>query len=98
MHAHSGPRGLSKPKSHGECVAGPPGTIYVALAIAKGSTTVEVTAEAPLVQAESGDVSTTISQRQIADVTNPGNELTYTPQTAPGAIMQTDQSGGTGWK
>jgi len=69
---------------------GPPVTVNVTLAIAKGNTTVEVTDNVPLIQAENGDVSTTMSQQQISEVPNPGNDLTYIAQTAPGAIMQTD--------
>lgn len=69
---------------------GPPVTVNVTLVIAKGNTTVEVTDDAPLIRAENGDVSTTMIQRQISEVPNPGNDLTYIAQTAPGAIMQTD--------
>ena len=69
---------------------GPPVTVNVTLAIANGNTTVEVTDDAPLVQAENGDVSATMNQQQISELPNPGNDLTYIAQTAPGAIMQTD--------
>ena len=61
---------------------GPPVTVNVTLAIAKGNTTVEVTDNVPLIQAENGDVSTTMSQQQISEVPNPGNDLTYIAQTA----------------
>jgi hypothetical protein len=63
---------------------GPPGT---------GSATVKVTDEMPLLQAENGDVSTTMNQKQISEVPNPGNDLTYIAHTAPGAIMNTDSIG-----
>ena len=63
---------------------------YVTLAIAKGNITVEVTDDAPLIRAENGDVSTTMVQQQISEVPNPGNDLTYIAQTAPGAVMNTD--------
>jgi hypothetical protein len=72
---------------------GPPVTVNFALEIAKENTTVKVTGEAPLIQAENGDVSTTINQKQVSEVPNPGNDLTYIAQTAPGAIMNTDGSG-----
>jgi hypothetical protein len=68
--------------------------VNVTLDIAKENTTVKVTGEAPLIQAENGDVSTTINQRQISDVPNPGNDLTYIVQTAPGVVMNTDIQGG----
>ena len=72
---------------------GPAGTVNVTLEIAKERATVKVTAEAPLIQAENGDVSTTFNQIQISEVPNPGNDLTYIAQTAPGAIMNTDTFG-----
>ena len=50
----------------------------------------KVTEEAPLIHAENGDASSTMSALQIAQVPNPGNDLTYIAQTAPGAIMNTD--------
>jgi hypothetical protein len=69
---------------------GPPGTVNVVLEIAKTSSEVTVTDEAPLIQAENGDASTTMNQQQISEVPNPGNDLTYIVQTAPGVIMNTD--------
>jgi hypothetical protein len=74
---------------------GPPVSVNVALKIATASTSVTVTEEAPLLQAENGDVSATMNQQQISDVPNPGNDLTYIAQTAPGAVMSTDMQGGT---
>jgi Carboxypeptidase regulatory-like domain len=72
---------------------GPPGTMNFALEIAQENTAVKVTGEAPLLQAENGDVSTTINQQQVSEVPNPGNDLTYIAQTAPGAVMNTDGVG-----
>src|SRR5208282_2967915 len=72
---------------------GPPVTVNVTLELAAERTTVNVTGEAPLVQAENGDVSTTMSSKQISEVPNPGNDLTYVAQTAPGVVMNTDLEG-----
>jgi Carboxypeptidase regulatory-like domain len=72
---------------------GPPVTVNFTLKLAGKSSTVKVTGEAPLIQAENGDVSTTMNQQQISEVPNPGNDLTYIAQTAPGAIMNTDSIG-----
>ena len=72
---------------------GPQGTWNVTLQIAGGTATVKVTGEMPLLQAENGDVSTTMNLMQISQVPNPGNDLTYIAQTAPGAIMNTDTIG-----
>jgi hypothetical protein len=73
---------------------GPPATVNLALQIAKASSEMTVTDEAPLIHAENGDVSVTFSQGQISETPNPGNDLTYIAQTAPGAIMQTDFQAG----
>jgi hypothetical protein len=72
---------------------GPPGTRNITFKLAGGSATVKVTDELPLLQAENGDVSNTMSRLQISQVPNPGNDLTYIAQTAPGAIMNTDTIG-----
>jgi len=71
---------------------GPPVTVNITLEIVKASSEVTVTDEAPLTQAEDGDVSTTMNQKQISEVPNPGNDLTYIAQTAPGVVMNTDLS------
>src|SRR5438552_15927854 len=73
---------------------GPPVSVNVTLEITKASTSVTVTEEAPLIQAENGDFSTTMNQKQIGEVPNPGNDLTYIAQTAPGVVMNTDGGGG----
>jgi Carboxypeptidase regulatory-like domain len=73
---------------------GPPATLNIRLAIEGAHDTVRVTEEAPLIHAENGDASSTMSGLQVAQVPNPGNDLTYIAQTAPGAIMNTDGGGG----
>lgn len=75
---------------------GPPVSVNVKLDVGSSSTSLTITAEAPLLHAENGDVSATINQEQIAEVPNPGNDLTYIAQTAPGVVMNTD--GGFGSK
>ncbi len=73
---------------------GPPATVNITLQIAKASSEITVTDEAPIIQAETADVSTTTNQTQISEVPNPGNDLTYIVQTAPGVVMNTDLSNG----
>jgi hypothetical protein len=73
---------------------GPPGTVNLTLEIATASSEIRVTDEAPLIQAENGDVSSTMNQKQIAEVPNPGNDLTYIAQTAPGVVINTDMQAG----
>ena len=73
---------------------GPPSTLNVRLAIAESSDTVIVTGDTVPLHAENGDASTTVGRLQIAQVPNPGNDLTYIAQTSPGVIMNT--AGGVG--
>jgi hypothetical protein len=84
--------GFRKVSQEVNVLLGPPGTLNITLEIATQSTTVKVKEETPVLQAENGDVSTTMNQMQISEVPNPGNDLTYIVQTAPGAIMNTDSS------
>ncbi len=53
------------------------------------ATTVEVSGEAPLLQAETSEISTTFNEREISEVPNPGNDLSFIAQTAPGSVMNT---------
>jgi hypothetical protein len=87
---HDGFRKLSRTVG---VLLGPPGTVNVTLEIETKSTAIKVTGVAPLLQAENGDVSTTANQKQISEVPNPGNDLTYIVQTAPGVVMNTDTQG-----
>jgi hypothetical protein len=58
------------------------------------TTTVEVTSEASSLQTENADISTNYEEKQIEVVPNPGGDLTYIAQTAPGAVMNTQNGGG----
>lgn len=61
-----------------------------------GSTaeTVEVNAAAGLVQSDNADLSSSFGSELIQELPNPGNDLTYIAQTAPGVNMNT--GGGAG--
>jgi hypothetical protein len=51
--------------------------------------TVEVSGESPLLQTETSEVSTTFNAREISEVPNPGNDLSFVAQTAAGSVMNT---------
>lgn len=72
---------------------GPPVSVNIALSVQKIKTNITVTAETVSLRAESGDVSATINQQQVAELPNPGNDLTYAVQAAPGVLMNTDVQG-----
>lgn len=64
----------------------------VKLSVGSASQTIEVTAVAPILHTESADLSTTFSLEQVQSLPNPGQDLTFVAQTAPGTVMNT-QSG-----
>ena len=64
-------------------------TVNISLQVASASQTVEVTAQGGAIQTDNGNVSTTISPEIVSTMPNPGNDLTYYVQTAPGATMNT---------
>lgn len=64
-------------------------TVNLQMQLASASQTVEVTAQAGVIQTDNGNVSTTISPEIVSNMPNPGNDLTYYVQTAPGATMNT---------
>ena len=86
--------GFRKESRVANVLLGPPVTVNVALKLATESTTVKVTGEARLIQAENGDFSTTTNQKQISEVPNPGNDLTYIAQTAHGMVMNVENQFG----
>ncbi|MFY9912603.1 MAG: carboxypeptidase regulatory-like domain-containing protein [Candidatus Sulfotelmatobacter sp.] len=64
-------------------------TADIHLTVQAASTTVEVSGGGNVVQTENANVSTNITPEQIANIPNPGNDLTYYAQNAPGATMNT---------
>lgn len=62
------------------------------LGVQTQSVTVEAQAE-PLLQTENGNVASNIGQLQAANIPNPGNDLSYIVQLAPGATMNTGGGG-----
>ncbi|HTX40942.1 MAG TPA: carboxypeptidase regulatory-like domain-containing protein [Acidobacteriaceae bacterium] len=58
------------------------------------SETVHVTGAAPLLDTQNGDLTTTLTQTQLESIPNPGNDVTFAGQLAPGSVMNT--AGGTG--
>ena len=83
-------QGFQSATQHAATVAvGQTTTVNIHLSVQAASTTVEVSAGGNIIQTENGNVSTNITPEQIANIPNPGNDLTYYVQTAPGATMNT---------
>jgi len=72
-----------------EVPVGQVATINVSLTMGASSTTVTVTEAAPLLQTDNGDTATALTQQQVSQVPNPGNDLSYVAQLAPGTVMNT---------
>jgi hypothetical protein len=64
-------------------------SVDITLRTGAASTQIEVTSEVSLLDNQSADESTTFNTKQVADIPNPGNDLTYVAQTTPGAVMNT---------
>jgi hypothetical protein len=59
------------------------------LEIGKVTETVEVSSGAALIQTQNPNTTTTVGATQLAELPNPGMDLSYVAQVAPGAIMNT---------
>ena len=86
--------GFQEEKRVVNVLLGPPVSVNVTLEVAKTHDVITVSSEAPLIQAENGDVSATVSTRQISEEPNPGNDLTNIVQITPGVTMNTDNNFG----
>jgi hypothetical protein len=75
--------------------AGSVTTDNLKLSVGQNSTTVEVNALAPeIVNTTNGDVTTVFTAEQVQALPNPGNDLTFVAQTAPGSVMNTGTTAG----
>ena len=65
-------------------------SLNLTLGVAKSSTTVQVSgAEIPLLQPDTSDISTTISQQEVQNLPNPGGDITYPINVTQGVVMNT---------
>jgi len=69
-------------------------TANIKLEVGSTAETLEVTGEAPLLQTEDANISTTFNETQIAKLPTPGGDITTYAQTAPGVLMNTGGSYG----
>ncbi len=65
------------------------------LQVGAAATTVEVTGEAPLLQPQNANTTTTLDTKAIENLPNPGGDITMLAQIAPGASMHVQGGGGT---
>jgi len=68
-------------------------TVNFVLKVAQSSQTVEVTAAPPLIDPANANTSTNLNAPALENLPNPGGDLTYPLQFAPGALINTAGSG-----
>jgi Carboxypeptidase regulatory-like domain len=68
-------------------------TVNFTLRVARSKETVEVGAEAPIINPSNANTSTTLNAPALEDLPNPGGDMTYPLQFAPGALINTAGSG-----
>lgn len=68
-------------------------TVNLTLSVAKSKETVEVTSEAPIINPTEANTTTTLNAPALENLPNPGGDLTYPLQFAPGALINTAGSG-----
>ena len=68
-------------------------TVNFTFRVARSSQTVQVSAEAPIINPSNANTSTTLDAPALEDLPNPGGDLTYPLQFAPGALINTAGNG-----
>lgn len=64
-------------------------TVNFTLKVAAAQADMTVMSEAPLISVENPNTTTTITGKAIQDLPNPGGDMTYPAQFAPGALINT---------
>ncbi len=75
------------------------GTVAAAnlkLSVGVSTQTVQVTESVPMLQTETADISTTYTTDQIQNLPNPGNDITYMGQLAPGSVINSTNQAANG--
>jgi hypothetical protein len=70
--------------------------VNVKLETGSVSTTVEVTTQAAQLQTEDANITTTFDARQMQETPNPGGDVTYIANSAPGIVANNSTVGGYG--
>src|ERR1700720_355764 len=66
------------------------------LELGSGAVTVEVSGQGAMLQTEDANISTNFDTNQIQNIPNPGSDITYGAQPAPGITMNNATGGGFG--
>src|ERR1700722_9353273 len=79
-----------------EVLLGQTALASVKLEVGAASETITVTEQGALLQTEDANISSNFDTNQIQNIPNPGGDITYVAQTAPGIIMNSSTGGGYG--
>jgi hypothetical protein len=74
--------------------AGQPTSVNVQLSVAAAKQTVDVVEASSALQTENADVATDYSTQMIENLPDPGGDITYFVQTAPGVVMNVQGGNG----
>jgi hypothetical protein len=79
-----------------EVLLGQTSTSNLKMELGAGAVTVEVNGQGAMLQTEDANISSNFDTNQIQNVPNPGGDITYVAQTAPGITMNSSTGGGYG--
>src|SRR3984885_10017916 len=79
-----------------DVLLGQTSTANLKLELGSGSVTVEVTGQGAMLQTEDANISSNFDTKSIQNIPNPGGDITYIAQTAPGVTMNNSTGGGYG--
>jgi hypothetical protein len=88
--------GFRSVRQKSEVLLGQTLTVNAKLEIGEAAQTIEITATAPLLQTEDGNITSNIDLRTLQNIPNPGGDLSYIAQISPGVTMNTSNGGGYG--
>ena len=91
--SHEGFKQVSQPT---QVLLGQIAVANVQLQVGATTETVTVTEQGALLQTEDANISSNFDTQQIQNIPNPGNDITYVAQTAPGVTMNNSTGGGYG--
>src|ERR1700733_2211617 len=76
-----------------EVLLGQTSTSNLKMELGAGAVTVEVSGQGAMLQTEDANISSNFDTNQIQNVPNPGGDITYVAQTAPGVTLNSSTGG-----
>ena len=88
--------GFRKAVQKSEVLLGQTASANAKLEVGEATQTVEITENIPLLQTEDANITSNVDLRTLQNIPNPGGDLSYIAQIAPGVTMNTSSGGGFG--